>query len=190
MAMTSVRKNGSGSHRRVSGRRVKRSRLRRLGPFLTLLEAVDSVLDAVVALASSSPGAPASGGELLLPGSSGRIRTSWKRSLRQATDTSLPRGSDEEAWVEHRVGVCRKGRWEQRYIVIRPSAPNTWEVVLSARQEEKGYARLYPKLSDDVVDDLLVKSDVRWFPVGVYADAITNKHFQDTMESSEPEGAL
>jgi hypothetical protein len=89
--------------------------------------------------------------------------------------------SESNEWSEHRVGLMTSGQKAGRYIAVQPSEHGGWDLQISRRRSTRGISDAYQRIADARLQTLLTEWDARWLPVGIYADAVTQRFFQKAM---------
>jgi hypothetical protein len=95
---------------------------------------------------------------------------------------SEPLASASNEWSEHRVGLIISGQKAGRYIAVQPSEHDGWDLQISRRRRStQGISNAYQRIADARLQTLLMEWDARWLPVGIYADAVTQRFFRKAM---------
>ncbi|MFJ5696601.1 hypothetical protein [Arthrobacter sp. NPDC093139] len=93
--------------------------------------------------------------------------------------------SESSTWSEHRVGLIISGEQAGRYIAVQPSEHDGWDVMISRRRSSRGTSDAYQGTADPRLLSLLMEWDVRWLPVGIYADAVTQRFFRNAIVAED-----
>jgi hypothetical protein len=171
----------------MAGRREYRSGRRSAPPQLQIGQILLAFLEAAFRLLSGdwdsssfsptySPGQPHAPSRRTVP-------VSWRKSMKLAVSEPLP--SESHEWSEHRVGLIITGRKAGRYIAVQPSEHDGWDLQISRRRSSQGIIDAYQRVDDTRLQTLFMEWDVRWLPVGIYADAVTLRFFRKAMMGEE-----
>jgi hypothetical protein len=103
--------------------------------------------------------------------------------MKLAVSEHLPSESSE--WSEHRVGLITNGPKAGRYIAVQPAEHDEWDLQVSRERSSQGISDAYQRIDEARLQTLFVEWDVRWLPVGIYADAVTQRFFRKAMMGEE-----
>ena len=166
----------------MAGKREYRSGRRSAPPQLRIGHILLAFLEAASRLLSgdwdSSSFSPTYSPERHSP-SRAKLPVSWRKSMKRALSEPLASESDE--WSEHRVGLIISGQKAGRYFAIQPSEHDGWDIQISRRRSSRGTSDANQSITEARVQTLLVEWDARWLPVGIYADAVTQRFFRKAM---------
>lgn len=167
----------------MAGKREYRSGRRSAPPQLRIGQILLAFLEAAFRLLSgdwdSSSFSPTYSPDRLHSPSRTKVPVSRRKSMKLAV--SEPLASEFNEWSEHRVGLIINGQKAGRYIAVQPSEHDGWDLQISRRRSTRGISDAYQRIADTRLQTLLMESDARWLPVGIYADAVTQRFFRKAM---------
>jgi hypothetical protein len=170
----------------MAGRREYRSGRRSGSPQLRIGQILLALLEAAFRLLSgdwdSSSFSPTYSPGQRHPASRRKVPVSWRKSVKLAV--SEPLVSEASEWSGPRVGLITSGQKAGRYIAVQPAEHDGCDLQIS-REPSRGISDAYQRIDDARLHTLLVEWNVRWLPVGIYADAVMQRFFRKAMMAEE-----
>ncbi len=172
----------AGRHEHRSGRRSAPTRLRLGQILLALVEAASRLFSGDWDSSSSSLGYSP---DRLQMTSRSKVPVSWGKSVKLAVSEPMASKPESNEWSEHRVGLIISGPKAGSYTAVQPSEHDGWDVLISRKRSSRGTSDAYPGTAGSRLQTLLMEWDVRWLPVGIYADAVTQRFFRNAMAGED-----
>jgi hypothetical protein len=117
------------------------------------------------------------------PASRRKVSVSWRKSVKLSV--SEPLVSEFNEWSEPRVGLITNGQKAGRYIAVQPAEHGEWDLQTSRARSSQGISDAHQGIDDARLQTLLVEWNVRWLPVGIYADGVVQRFFRKATMAEE-----